>query len=458
MSAGAPLPLPLPLLAAAAVAAALTFAGSRFRGVLAGPRDSALYRLVVYALGGQLALHLLLTGLGLAGVAWRLPAVAAALAAAAALAWRWLPAPADRTRLPSDLGWGEGLALGACLLFTAFALSLWIAIPDFVYHWGLKGHRFYLAGGVDYRYLAAPWNWVVHPDYPNLLPELYAVTAMAAGRFDEPAMMLWSAFCFALLLAAVREALRRTAAGGLVTQAALAGIAMALAAYGIGNQSAGGADWLIALALAAALPPLLSPVDRRGAAQIGVIAAFAAAAKVEGVALAAILIGIYAARAPWRRFKAEPGEAWRIAATLGLPAAAVILPWLGAVWRYHLFGAYNSGPLAPERAGRVLAAMLDSLQGSWWGFGYGLALLPLLALDRRLRAVAAALLLQLLFYLYVYLSVRFDPVPLVAASFPRLVMHLLPAALTGAAIALERPAGGARVPDDVSVEKVAAWG
>jgi hypothetical protein len=449
------------------VAAGLALGGSRLRGVLATACDGALYRLVLYSLAGWVGLHLLLTALQGAGIAWRLPALlaaAAVVAAAGALARRWpgeaaarrwpgeAAAPqAGRTRLPSGLGWGEGLALGTLLIFAACALSSWIATPDFVYHWGLKGHRFLLAGGVDYRYLGAGWNWLLHPDYPNLLPELFAVTALVAGRFDEPAAMLWSAVCFALLLAASREALRRAGAGRLVGQAALAGLAMAVAAYGIGERSAGGADWLIALALAAALPPLLAPAGPRGAAQIGVIAAMAAAAKVEGVALAAILIGIYAARlGGWRPPPAwrGPAPALRATAALVLPAAAVVLPWLAAVRQHHLFQAYNSGPLAPERLAPVAAAIAAALRGSWWGFGYGLALLPLLALDRRLRALAAAVSLQLLFYLYVYLSVRIDAVALVQASFPRLVLHVLPALLTGAAIALERPAGGPGCPGE----------
>ncbi|HVR07385.1 MAG TPA: hypothetical protein VMW75_05010 [Thermoanaerobaculia bacterium] len=401
------------------------------------------------SLAGWVGLHLLLTALGLAGLPWRLPVVLPALAAAVALAWRWLPAPADRTRLPSDVGWGELAALAALAIFTVFALSTWIATPDFIYHWGLKGRRFHLAGGVDYRYLGATWNWVVHPDYPNLLPELYAVTALAAGRFDEPAMMLWSAAAFALLLAAMREALRRAETSRFAAQAALGALAMALAAYGIGGQSAGGADWLIALALAAALPPLLAPAGLRGAAQVGLAAAFAAASKVEGVPLGAGLAAVYAARlwlartpAPARPGSEEGGGrrqgfAARAAAALALPLLAVAAPWLAAVWRYHLFGAYNSGPLAPERLPRVLAAIAASLQGSWCGFAYGLLLLPLLALDRRLRPLAAVVALQLLFYLYVYLSVRVDPVALVAASFSRLVLHVLPAVLVGAVIALD---------------------
>jgi hypothetical protein len=462
------------------VATGLALAGRTLRAVLVTAGDGAPFRLVIYSLAGWVELHLALTALQAAGVAWTLPAVAGAILAAMLAARAATAALARRRLLPGRPllgsrsgwrpGWGDGLALAALAAFTACALSGWIANPDFIYHWGLKGERFLLAGGVDYRYLAAPWNWVVHPDYPNLLPELFTVTALAAGRFDEPAMMLWSTVCFGLLLAAASEALRRAGASRFVAQATLAGLAMALAAYGIGGQTAGGADWLIALALSAALPPLLAPANPRGAAQIGVIAAFAAAAKVEGVPLAVVLIALYAVRLvrAGARGMATRGEAARglaagtpaapdpdtrslsarhrlapalsAAAALALPAAAVTLPWLAAVRHHHLFQEYNSGPLAPARLGPVVAAMARSLRGAWWGFGYGLVLLPLLALDRRLRTLAAAISLQLLFYVYVYLSVRIDAVALVGASFPRLVLQLLPALLTGAAIALERPA------------------
>jgi hypothetical protein len=437
---------------------------------------------VLYSLAGWVVLHLMLTALGAAGIGWRPAAVLAAAVAAYWLGRRWLPGPEGRTRLPSDYGWGDGAALLALAAFTVSALSLWNANPDFVFHWGLKGERYFLAGGVDLAWLARGWNWVVHPDYPNLLPELYATSAMAAGRFSAPAMMLWSTICFALVLASLREALRRAGTGRWVAQATLALLGLALAAYGIGGLSAGGADWLIALALAAALPPLLDPATTRGAAQIGVIAAFAAGSKVEGLPLAAGLVVVYglrlraaerrarrlggpaaAAAAGWTGNAGStggpgsagstfrPGDAGsphagrrgrsglRSAAALSLPAAAVALPWLAQVWRYHLFPAFNSGPFLPARAPAVLAAVTAAaLDPAWQGFGLGLALLPVLVLDRRLRPAAAVAALQLVFYLQVYFSVRIDPVALVMTSFARLVLHLLPVVLTGAAIAVER--------------------
>jgi hypothetical protein len=461
----------LPSLGTIAVAAALAFLGSRIGAALARPEDGILYRLTLYSLAGWETLYLLLTALSLAGIAWRLPLIVAAAGALLLAAWLFSraspaapaspaspgspepkasPAPADRLprpRRPAGAGWGDGLGVTAVVLFAGFALTLWITISDFVFHWGIKGQRFYLARGVDYAFLARPWNWVIHPDYPNLLPVIFAATALATGGFDARAMMLWSAICFALLLAAAREALCRAAVSRFVAQAALATVALALAAYAIGGETAGSADWLIALAMVAAMPPLLSPPDRRGAAQIGVIAAFAASAKMEGIPLGAFLVIIYL----WRLWVANsPAGATRCrsargagglgtAAVLVLPIAAAVLPWLAAVRHYHLFLDFNAGPLEPRRAPQVLAALAAMLRvPPWHGFPYGLALLPLLAFDRRLRPIAALLSLQVAFYLYVFFSVRIDPVTLIQLSFPRLAMHLLPALFTAAAIALDR--------------------
>jgi hypothetical protein len=450
----------LPIAAAMLVAAALALGGRVLGGALAAPRDSPLYRLALYALAGWLGLHLLLTALTLAGISWSPAAVLGGFALLVLLAWKLLSAPLELAAQPAGAGWGDGAAIAALAIYFVWALSLGITISDFVFHWGIKGHRFFLARGVDYPYLSWAWNWALHPDYPNLLPETYATTALAAGHFDERAMMLWSVIAFALLLAAARESLCRAGAERLLAQAALAALACTLAAYAVGGHAAGGADWLIALAMVAAMPAMISPADRRGAAQIGVIAAFAASSKAEGVPLAASLTAVYALRL-WqagRRGTADPahdsapreapaasrgqGLDWRSLLALALPVAAAVVPWLVEVRHHHLFQAYNSGQFQISRAPRILAALAAPLR-PWHGFQYGLLALPLLTLDRRLRAIAAVALLQLLFYLYIFFSVRLDPVQLIELSWDRLVMHLLPVALLGAAIALGLPGAGA---------------
>jgi len=418
------------LVAAMAVPVFLGLLGSRFSAALTASGDGPLYRAALYVMSGSVVLHLVLTLLGLIGVSWN-PLLLAALAALlAGLAWRFLPRSPEPARLASGWGWGEGVALFALAAFTLIALTGWIAIPDFVYHWGLKGHRFYLDRGVDYGYLARSWNWVIHPDYPNLGPELLAVTALLAGGFDVPAMMLGTAVTFFLLLAAVREGLRQGGADRFTVQAGLALVALATGAFALGHRMAASADWMIALALAAAVPPLLRPADRTGDFQIGIAAAFAAASKVEGVPLAAFLALTQLARRAWleRRFSLAA------VARTSLPAALVVLPWLGQAIHHHLFLEFNSGPLRPARAAEILAAIAEALgTRAWHGFVFAAFLPPLLLLHRRTRPFAAVATLQLLFYAYIYFTVRVGDLRFfVLSNFARLAFHLVPASLVAA--------------------------
>jgi hypothetical protein len=323
------------------------------------------------------------------------------------------------------------------VVFALMALTLWITTPDFVYHWGLKGERFFLSRHVDYAWLARSWHGQsIHPDYPNLLPELYTASSLLARRFDPPALMLWSALFFGMMLAAAREALGRAGALPFVRQAGVAVLALAVAAFALRQQMAGGADWMLALALLAAIPPLLRPPDPEGDLQIGVAAAFAAASKVEGVALAGFLIlAQMARRAPGRRWLS-----WQRLLRLGLPAAAVAIPWYIQVRRYQLFGVLNADRFDWGRAEVIFPAMSKIVLGPWHGFALVVLLLPLLALRRRTRPLALAAGGQLLFYLWIYFTSGFDTRFYVASSFPRLLLHLVPAVLVGALMAPHPPA------------------
>jgi hypothetical protein len=391
-----------------------------------------IFRATLWLMAGAVALHLVLTILDFAGVPWN-PVLLVALGAILwGLAWRFLPR--ERTRLPSDWGWGDGFALFVLVAFTLVALTGWIATPDFIYHWGIKGHRFYLHRGVDYGWLSRSWNWLIHPDYPNLLPELFAVTALMTGGFHVPAMMLVTAAVFALLLAAVREGLRQGGAGRFTRQAGLALAALACGAFSLASLMAGGADGMIALALAAALPPLLRPPDHAGDLQIGVIAAFAAASKMEGMPLAAFLVLVQ-----WgRRVLSERRPALGAALRTGLPPALVALPWLARTVHHHLFLELNSGSFNPSRAGVIFATVGEVLRApSWHGFLVAAFLPPFLLWHRRTRPFAIVATLQLLFYFHVYFSTLAaeQTRAYILSNFARLGFHLVPASLVAALIA-----------------------
>jgi hypothetical protein len=239
-------------------------------------------------------------------------------------------------------------------------------------------------------------------------------------------------------------------------QVGVAAVAAASAMFGIGYRLAGGGDWNLAVALAVALPPLVAPAAReggggsRGAAladdlRLGFAAAFAAGAKLEGLPLAAIVIGLWLARAIGERVRARRMDRRRLAGPLlaavlpaALPAVLVAAPWLAAVHRYGLLSPSHPGALDPARTAAVLPAVAEALGArEWHGFGWLLvALVPALLVARRGRWIGLACALQLAFYLWVYLASPLEPRFYVLSSLPRLLFHLVPAALIGAVAAL----------------------
>lgn len=400
---------------------------------LAG-RALPVRRWTVRLLAGAVIFHLLLTAYDFLGVRWGRLALVLPLMALAA----WGSRTPGTPRTARTFDWGDGAALLALATFAAFAWTLWIATPDFVYHWGIKGERFFLARSVDYAWLAKGWNWVTHPDYPNLLPELFAGTALLEGRFEAPPQMLWSVLFFALILVSGREALRQEGPPEEIPRpfapAGLAIVGFALAGFGIVHRMAGAADWMPALALAAALPALLRPADREGDWEVGIAAAFAAASKIEGMPLAAFLAGVQLLR------RREIGSALR----LGLPTAAVAGTWAVRTFRHGLYQPFNSGTFDLGRAPEVLSGLAEvaGWEESWRGFTLVLLATPLLLLPRRTRAAGAVISLQLLFYLWTYFSSAVDAEFQVVSSFPRLAMHLLPAVVVAGSVALgEREVG-----------------
>lgn len=318
---------------------------------------------------------------------------------------------------------------GAASLFAAASALRMNVHADYVYHWGQKAARFALAGGVDLKYLAQPWNAYLHPDYPSLLPALHAAAFNAAGLGWPVAAVLATAF-FVLLLFAIRalaDAAAKSAPG-----AALASIVAALGAtaFAVGFRQAGGADVIMAAAVTAAVCVLVRPATRGSDFDVAVVAALLAAVKLEGLPAAAALLALHALR----RVSAEPGARVRTALATGLrsagPTAVVVGVWAWLTFGHGLFLESNTGAFDAARLPTVLAGLVKTaLLPDWWGLPLVLAALPALALHRRLRFAALLLLAQLLFYVYSYTSGPVDTVHWIATSAARLLFHLVPAAL-----------------------------
>lgn len=395
---------------------------------------AAAARLAAGSAGGGLAAglaaglatsHAVLYGLSVVGLRWSPPLLAAGaflLLAAGRRGVREILTPSG----PRP-GWGDWIALVALGILAWYALELKIVLADFAYHWGVKGEKFFLARGVDWSYLGSASSYRIHPDYPTLVPELYALTALLLGRFAEPAMMAWSVIFALALVVAGRRAMASAGASRQAVQVASAVLGLLIAAYALRHGLVGGADWLPALALLVALPVLGEPPDPVGDWTVGVAAALAAAAKIEGVPLAALLVAVHLAPR-LRRWRLGYGALLRCAG----PLACVALPWLLVTWHRHLFLGSNSGSLTAEKVSAVGVTLFESLGLAGGGVGWhGLPLLllglPWLLLRRRARPLAFVLFLQAAFFVYAWASESADTVNLVRWSEERLFFQLLPA-------------------------------
>jgi hypothetical protein len=133
---------------------------------------------------------------------------------------------------------------------------------------------------------------------------------------------------------------------------------------------------------------------------------------------------------------------WSDLLRLAAPAALVVLPWLVEVRRWHLFQETNAGAWEWSRGDAIWPAVADVVRLTQWNaIPFVLLLLPAGMARRRTRRLALVLCGQVGFYLFVFYTGPVDTGLLVATSLPRLLLHVVPAALVGTIAALS-PAPG----------------
>jgi len=394
---------------------------------------------VLAPVAGLVLLHLFLVGLDLSPLSWsRLSVVVPFFVLAAVAAWHSWGGRAIPRRLrsrlaglsfPQAIGWGDAVAAACVVVLGGLTLLRRIAASDFIYHWGIKGEKFALAGGIDRSFLAAPWNGYLHPDYPNLVPELFAATALTQGGFPEAAVLLWSVVATGLLLLTARSLLAAALPDRRDVQAGLAILALGTTSFTISWQMTGNADAWLALAVLISVGALQSsPGARMELADlaVGIGAALAASVKTEGVVFAGLAVVVHLGR---RLARGRPRTAVLLRTVL--PAAAVVVPWAATVWTNQLAQSYTRWGFDGRRLLELPPIVLDSLLHDGW---HGLSLVAAvvvvsLPFFRRVRLAALVLLGQLAFYVAVYLTTTGDMEFLIRTTAPRLLFHLLPAAL-----------------------------
>jgi len=288
---------------------------------------------------------------------------------------------------------------------------------DFVSIWGVKAREFWIAGGIDWRFLENPFNEFAHVDYPILLPLIFDVQTVIRGSWDARWLgALYVAFGIAALLA-VRAFLEEETDDSVLAAAAtlaLAGISFSpWVGLADGPLVASGTVGLLYVrrgVLASSSADIL-----RGALFLGIAGSF----KNEGVALIAAAAAGLLLTAP--RFVAR---LW--------PAIAIVTPWFVLKRLHHLQTDLTTGPILDRITGHLanlqpmLSALATYTRGKpffWIGIGLALILTLRTAITRE-RFLLAALLVQTCFFLAAYLVTPHDVTWHVRWSWERIVSQI----------------------------------
>jgi hypothetical protein len=247
---------------------------------------------------------------------------------------------------------------------------------DLIYFWGPKTQHFHHVGKIDAEFLAFPHYYLMHPDYPPLVPLLYEWPSLVAHRFSW-----WGALFFTpVALLAIAFAFR-----GLSRSGWCAALLTAILAYGFAiGMVAGAADPPLLLFEVVAITALTFAGDQRDGQIIGAVALAAAAfTKVEGAAF--VIVAVIAYLIVTRKIVR--------AVLIAAPSVVLLGSWIVFSARHQLLDSYwnPTRKIHLEILGLVIRRTLrqasyDVAWVPWIG-----AAAPL-AITRRLRGAALPLL------------------------------------------------------------------
>jgi hypothetical protein len=413
-------------------------------------RFPAVSRAILAGGAGAVLVSFSMTAFALLGVPWSLAGILISsllLSLVLRLAIRETSPPPTRESAPGALR-NVAAVLAAVAVAAAFVATAAGAAssPDLIFFWGSKAQQFALAKTVDARFLAEPFLQYMHPYYPPLVTNLYALASMAAGR------MCWTAatLLFPLLLAALalglpgvlRTGNSRAAAASISTL-----IVCALAYFGIEADIGGNGEMPLLFFETLAVAVLISPgcVGAGGQLLAGLLLAGVTTTKVEGLpfALAAVVLFLLVLRR-------EARPAWKAAIRLGGPTVLALGAWFAFGGSRSLFVGYSGEgallDLHPEHWKIVLRSIALALAATGHGLPYLVPLACLLLLAPGMSrlsmiplGVAAAL---TAFLLFTYMDRPGDPSEWISWSAARVLSPLamlFALAAIGARDALDAP-------------------
>jgi hypothetical protein len=303
---------------------------------------------------------------------------------------------------------------------------------DFIGIWGVKAKEFWLARGIDWRFLEHPFNEFAHVDYPILLPLIFDVQTLIRGSWDERWLgALNVAFGVAALLA-VRAFLEEETDNRLIVAAGTLALMSSAFSPWIGlAEGALVACGTVGLLYVRRGVLTAIPGDAlRGALFLGLAGSF----KNEGLAL------ILAAAAGLVLTK--PRFLLRL-----WPAIAVVAPWIALRRLHHLQSDLTTGPILTRISEHLanLQPMLTALATYTLGrrfFWIGVALAIALALRRavtRERFLLVTIVVQVAFFLAAYIVTPHDVTWHVRWSWERIVNQItLPLGFMAIALLADR--------------------
>ena len=392
---------------------------------------------LAYLYGSGIVFFVLLT-MTLVHVRWSAAAALAALALvtialAAFVAIRARRARTEDASLPRR--WPgirlTPLDLVSAFLVAAYARFALIARPwewDFWAIWGWKGRMFFEARAVDWTILKLPWNEFIHPDYPLLAALNYAFTAVLEGAWNDRWMGAHS-IAYGVALWLVIRTLAEDETGRWVGSAVAVAAASFVATHHVGLAegpliACGGAGLLM---LRRGLLLDDATAFRHGAILMGL----AASSKNEGVALVVAAVAALVLTGAYRRVV----HLW--------PALAIAAPWFVLRAVHHLATDLASGPVSARAAARlarpmVLWAALAERFGDGWLWLAIVVAFVVAPGRRRERFLAAAIAIQIAFYVGSYVVTPYDLFWHIGTSWPRLTRQVLVPAIFAAAMLLAR--------------------
>lgn len=299
--------------------------------------------LAVLSALGMVALTLTMLLQSWAGLPWTIVGLLAPFFLTAVLVrWRGEPRAPERhfavlrSAIPPLLMVGLGLVLCAYLSASARATS-----SDLLLFWGPKGQHFAQAAGLDPVYLTSRSQFVLRPDYPPLLPFLYAWGTFFAGRLSWEAAVLTLPLCVLLSALAYGSAARRAIPDRQAAERTM--FLVLLLAFPLATSlcAGNGEPPLLFFEVLALSSLTFLPAEPGSFLVASLGLAGAALTKVEGAAFAGLVVLVYGG---WRFLRTRSVRPALVLASL--PAASLAL-WIAYARGHGMQDSYGGQPNGP---------------------------------------------------------------------------------------------------------------